>query len=71
MPRLLARLATSMLFMSWTITSQEVQAARLIISIASVHAAHPALNTSIFRLSVMSLFDHSRGLEYLTLGGSS
>jgi hypothetical protein len=43
----------------------------LIISIASVHAAHPALNTSIFRLSVMSLFDHSRGLEYLTLGGSS
>jgi hypothetical protein len=49
MPRDLARLATLVSFMSWTVSSQDGQAARCITSMTSVQAAHPALNTSIFR----------------------
>jgi hypothetical protein len=37
------------------ITSHEGQAARLMTSIASWQVAHPALNTSIFRLAAISL----------------
>lgn len=54
-PSAFARLATSMLFISWTITSQEGHAAALTISIVSWHAPQPALNTSILRL--FAIFD--------------
>src|SRR5262249_16789423 len=37
------------------VTSHEGQAARLMTSIVSWQAAHPALNTSIFRLAGISL----------------
>src|SRR5262249_218261 len=70
-PSVLARFATSMLFMSCTITSQDGHAARLINSVVSVHVAHPALNTSIFRLSAMFFHRISRDAERLTLGGNS
>src|SRR5215471_9421637 len=49
MPRDLARFATLMSIMSRTITSQDGHAARCTISMTSVQAAQPALNTSIFR----------------------
>src|SRR6516162_11942790 len=54
MPSSLARFATSTSRMSWTITSHEGQAARLMTSMASWQAAHPALNTSIFRVAAIS-----------------
>jgi len=41
--------------MSNTITSHDGQAARLMVSIASSHAAQPALNTSTFRLAAIIL----------------
>src|SRR5262249_34518658 len=49
MPRDLARFATLMSIMSRTIISHDGHAARCTISMTSVQAAQPALNTSIFR----------------------
>src|SRR5262249_20936806 len=52
-PRLVARRATSGSRMSRIVTSQEGQATRLIVSMASVHTEHAALKISICRLLFM------------------
>ena len=51
--KLFARRATSGLFMSSTVTSQDGHAIRFTSAMASSHAGHPALKISIVRLACM------------------
>src|SRR6266849_4164201 len=72
MPRDLARLATLISFISWTVTSQDGHAARLTVSITSLQAAQPALKTSILRFAGISIAPVGMdGARSLHLGVSS
>jgi len=53
MPSSFARFATFGAFMSRTVTSHEEQATRFTMSMVSWHTGHPALKTSILRMSVI------------------
>jgi hypothetical protein len=54
MPYRFALFDTSGLCMSRILTSQEGQAMRLMSTMVSSHTAHPALNTSTFRVFAMA-----------------